>query len=70
MCERGAVTSEVITTWVAEPFSKWGGHKCTTKNYRKFLWFELATMTSQALKHDVFTYTQYESLNYTILEKN
>jgi len=27
------------------------------KNYRKFLWFELATVTSQALKYYVITYT-------------
>jgi len=33
------------------------------------LWFELATVTSQALKYDVIVYTQYEGLNYTILDK-
>jgi len=27
------------------------------KNYRKFLWFDLATVTSQALKYYVITYT-------------
>jgi len=37
--------------------------------YSKFLWFELATVTSQALKYDVMTYTPYEGLNYTILDK-
>jgi len=46
-----------------------GGHKCTSKNYRKILWFEVATVTSQALKYDVITYTPYEGLNYTILDK-
>ena len=46
-----------------------GGHKCTSKNYRRFLQFELATVTSQALKYDVTTYTPYEGLNYTILDK-
>jgi len=46
-----------------------GGHKCTSNNYRKFLWFELPTATSQALKYDVITYTPYEGLNYTILDK-
>jgi len=33
------------------------------------LWFELATVTSQALKYDVITYTPHERLNYTILDK-
>jgi len=33
------------------------------------LWFELATVTSQALKYDVISYTPYEGLNYTILDK-
>jgi len=58
------------TPWVAEPFSKWGGTtSARQKNYRKFLLFELATVTSQALNYDVITYTPYEGLNYTILEK-
>jgi len=55
--------------WVAEPFSKWGGTSARQKNYTKFLWFELATVTSQALKYDVITYTSYEGLNYAILDK-
>jgi len=38
-------------------------------NYREFLWFKLVTVTSQALKYDVITYTPYESLNYTIFDK-
>jgi len=48
-----------------------GGHRCTSKSYRKFLRFELATVTSQALEYDVITYTPYEGLNsnYTILDK-
>ena len=37
--------------------------------YGRFLSFELATVTSQALKDDVITYTPYEGLNYTILDK-
>jgi len=56
--------------WLAEHFSKWGGHKSARqKNYKKFLWFELATVTSQAWKYDVITYTPDEGLNYTILDK-
>ena len=55
--------------WVAELFSKWGGTSARQKNYRKFLWFELANVTSQALKYDVITYAPYEGLNYTILSK-
>jgi len=50
-------------------FFKVGGHKCMSKNCRKFLWFELATVTSQALKYDVIIYTPYLGLNYTILDK-
>jgi len=29
------------------------------KNYRKFLWFELATVTPQALKYDVINFCQH-----------
>jgi len=54
---------------VGEPFSKWGGAQVYVKNYRKMLWFELATAMSQAMKYDVITYTPYEGLNYTILDK-
>jgi len=50
-------------------FFKVGGNKCTLNNYIKFLWFELATVTSQALKYYVISYTPYEGLNYTILDK-
>jgi len=50
-------------------FFKVGEHKCTLKNYRKFLWFQLAIVTSQALKNDVIAYTQYKGLNYTISDK-
>jgi len=46
-----------------------GGTSARQKNYRQFLWFESATVTSQALKYDVITYTPYEGLNYTILNK-
>jgi len=50
-------------------FQSWGGTSACQKNYRKFLSFELVTVTSQALKYDIITYPPYESLNYTILEK-
>jgi len=33
-------------------FFKVGGHKYTSKNYRIFLRFELAAVTSQALKYE------------------
>jgi len=33
------------------------------------LWFESATVTSQALKYDVITSTPHEGLNDTILDK-
>jgi len=50
-------------------FFKVGGTSARQKNYRKFLWFELATVTSQALKYVVITYTPYEGFNYAILGK-
>ena len=50
-------------------FFKVGGTSESQKNYRRFLYFELATVMSQALKCDVITYTPYEGLNYTILDK-
>jgi len=50
-------------------FKVGGAQKCPSKNYKKFLWFELATVTSQAWKYDVITYTPDEGLNYTILDK-
>jgi len=53
---------------VAEPFSKWRAQVHVKKDVT-FLWFKLATVTSQALKYDVITYTQYEGLNYTVLDK-
>jgi len=46
-----------------------GGAQVHLKKTRKFLRFELITVTSQALKYDVITYTPYEGLNYTILDK-
>jgi len=48
--------------WVAEPFSKCG-HKWSSKIYRKFLWFELATMTPQALKYDGINFCQHVLCN-------
>jgi len=39
------------------------------KHLQKFLWFELATLTTQAFKYDVITCTPYECLNYTIRDK-
>jgi len=50
-------------------FKVGGGTSACQQNYRKFLCFELVTVASQALKYDVITYTPYEVLNYTILDK-
>jgi len=50
-------------------FFKVGGTSARQKSYRKLLWFELATVTSQALKYDVITYAPHEGLNYAILDK-
>jgi len=43
-------------------FSKVG---CTSDRqiYRKFLWFELATMTSQSFKYDVINFCQHVLCN-------
>jgi len=46
-----------------------GGHKCTSKKLNKILWFDMATVTSQALKYDVIIYAPYEGLHYTIVDK-
>ena len=40
---------------MAEPFSNRGAQSARQNNCRKFLRFELATVTSQALKYDVIT---------------
>jgi len=50
-------------------FIKVGGTSARQNKYRNFWWFELATVTSQALKYDVFACKPYEGLNYTILDK-
>jgi len=39
-------------------FFKVGGHKYKSKNNRKFLWFELASVMSQALKYDAINFCQ------------
>jgi len=46
-----------------------GGTSARQKAIENFLWSELATVTSQSLKFDVITYTPYEGLNCTILDK-
>jgi len=50
-------------------FFKVGGTSARQTTLENFLWFELATMTSQLLKCDVITNTPYEGLNCTILDK-
>jgi len=40
-------------------FFKVVGHTCTLKTFRKFLWFELASVTSQALKYDAINFFQH-----------
>ena len=51
-------------------FQSGGGTSALKKTLENSLWFELATMTSQSLKYDVITYTPYEGLNCTILDKS
>jgi len=59
----------LLSAWVAEPFSKWGGTSARHKNYIKFIWFESVIVTSQALKYDVITYAPYEGFNSTNTDK-
>jgi len=49
-------------------FFKVGGTSARQKNYGEFLWFELATVTSQALNYDVITYTPYENVSVNHLK--
>ena len=55
-CETFAL--QVAYAWVAELFSKLGGTSVRQKT-RKFLWFELATATSQALNDDAIKFCQH-----------
>jgi len=55
-CETFAL--KVAYAWVAELVSKWGAQAHVTKT-RKLLWFELATVTSQALKYNVINFCQH-----------
>jgi len=54
---------------MVEPFSKWGGTSARQK-YINFLWFELAIVTSHALKRDVITCTPYERSKLHYLRQN
>jgi len=38
-----------------------GGKSASQKNYRKILWFELVTVTSQVLKYDVIMFCEHGS---------
>jgi len=40
-------------------FFKLGGTRSSQKNCRKILWFELATVTSQAMKDDVINFFEH-----------
>jgi len=50
-------------------FQSEGAQVHVKKKLYQILWFDLATVTSQTLKYDVITYTPYEGLNYTVLDK-
>jgi len=50
-------------------FFKVCGGTSARQKYRTVLWFNFATVKSQVLKYDVITYTPYEGLIYTILDK-
>jgi len=49
----------LLKAWVAEPFPKWRGTIVYQTNYRNFLWLKLATVTTQALEHDVNYFCQH-----------
>ena len=44
------VLFQSVTSMGGGTFFKVGRHKCASKNYGNFLWFELANVTSQAFK--------------------
>ena len=50
-------------------FQSRGAQVHVEKRLWQILWFELATVMSQALEYDIITYASYEGLNYTILDK-
>jgi len=46
------------TAWVAEPFSKWGGHKCTSKKPQTIfvVWIGNCDVTSIGIwRHYLYT---------------
>jgi len=49
---------QLAYAWVMELFSKLGA-QVHVKKTRKFLWLELATVTSQALQFDVINFCQH-----------
>ena len=49
---------QVAYAWLAKLFSKLGGTSVHQET-RKFLWFELATVSSQALKYDIINFCQH-----------
>jgi len=65
-CETFAL--HVAYALVAELFSKWG-EQVHVKNTRKFLWFELATVTSQALKYDIINFFSIFKQFYSKFDK-
>jgi len=52
----------IIYAYISEHNHGWrnifqsGGHKSSEKNCRKIMWFELASVTSQALKYDIIKF--------------
>ena len=55
-CETFAL--QVAYAWVAELFAMCG-EQMHVKNCKTFLWFELATVTPQALNYDVINFCQH-----------
>jgi len=52
----------------AGTFSKWGG-QVHVKKTRKVLWFELATVTLQALKYDIINFIRIFKQFYSTFDK-
>ena len=55
-CETFAL--HVAYAWVAELLSQWGA-QVHVKDTRKFLCFELATVSSQTVKYDVICFCEH-----------
>jgi len=59
---------QVAYAWMPELFQN-GGKQVHVKKTRKFLWFELATVTPQALKYDIINFVSIFKQFYSKFDK-